>query len=70
MKVFKRIVTPEKAKELKAAFESCCELAHIKKIGEGPVPRGKYSYKIIFQSWRGGNEWSPKRLVTQFEVCY
>lgn len=31
MKVFKRIVTPEKAKEHKAAFESCSELAHIKK---------------------------------------
>lgn len=61
-------MTPEKAAEIRARFEKCGEYAHIKQFGENRVPRGRYSMKIVIQSWRGGNEWSPKRLVPQFVV--
>ena len=70
MKTIRRTVTPERAAELRKKFEAFPEWIHVKHLGEGPVPRRKYSYRVIFQSRRGGNEWSPSHLVTQFEVYY
>lgn len=63
-------MTPEDAAKFKSLLELFPEWYHIKQTGEQRVPRGKYAERIIIQSRRGGNEWSPSHLVTQFEVYY
>ena len=70
MKTIRRIVTPERAANVRKSFECFPEWIYIKGFGANRVPRGKYKYRVIFQSRRGGNEWTPSHLITQFEVYY
>lgn len=70
MRTFKRIVSREEAKALYESFKRVPEVFHIKGSGDSRVKRNLYNERVIFQSWIGGNEWSPARLQTQFEMYY
>lgn len=63
-------MTPQEAAKFKRLIELFPEMYHIKQMGEQRVTRGKYTGRVIIQSRRGGNEYSPAHLVTQFEVYY